>query len=203
MTWDVYHIENFLLEPSFIRKVLKDNLHFGSDMTEDAILTSLKECARHTLPKLVAHRLRVHIDKHLKDCLDLGFDPSISDPATGFSEAVLRVRDRVSRKTDSDLGHDELNRLKLTIEATLQAALTDNRWLSVFKGRDILQRFAGKHMLGLPYEAFRDAILARMGDANFQPPGMARVIEEILSDELGRNQKSATGRARERDILVA
>jgi predicted ATPase len=128
LTWDVYHIENFLLEPSFIRKVLKDNLYFGSDMTEDAILASLKECARHTLPKLVAHRLRVHIDKHLKECLDLGCDPSIADPAAGFSEAVLRVRDRVSRKTDSDLGQDELNRLKFGIaQSELCVGFSRNR----------------------------------------------------------------------------
>ena len=49
-------------------------------------------------------------------------------------------------------------------------------------GRDILRRFAGEHLRGLPYEAFRDAILARMGDAGFQPEEMRKVIEGILED---------------------
>jgi hypothetical protein len=51
---------------------------------------------------------------------------------------------------------------------------------SEFRGRDILQLFASRHLKGLPYVAFTDAIVARMVDAKFRPAGMLAVIKKIM-----------------------
>lgn len=181
--WDVYHIENYLLEPEIIRKVLDDNPSFAATMTVEQILSALRDCAIETLSTLVDHQLRTYVDRHLLECMDLGFDPGISDSATGLGQAVARVQARVAQKVLSDLSSATLNAKKAEFDKQLQDALATNRWMSQFRGRDILKRFAGRFLRGLPYLAFRDNILARMGDAGYQPLGMARVVNEILADK--------------------
>jgi hypothetical protein len=110
----------------------------------------------------------------------LGFDPSIQDPAAGLSQAVSRVSERVRTKAAKDFSFGELEKMKQEIERTLDRSLADGKWRVEFRGRDILRLFAGRHLKGLPYEAFRDAILARMSDAGFRPAGMAATIEKIM-----------------------
>jgi hypothetical protein len=48
--------------------------------------------------------------------------------------------------------------------------------------RPILKRAVGRSRTGVAYETFRDLILTRMADADFQPLGMATVVHLILSD---------------------
>jgi len=55
-TWDAYHIENYFLDPSIIRKVL-NSINFTSATSEEVILNDLKECARETIPEMVRHDL--------------------------------------------------------------------------------------------------------------------------------------------------
>jgi len=70
--------------------------------------------------------------------------------------------------------------MKEEIERGLNTSLADGKWRSEFRGRDILRRFAHQYLKGLPYEMFRDAIVARMSDAGFRPAGMAAVIQKIM-----------------------
>ncbi|MEH2116364.1 hypothetical protein [Nostoc sp.] len=51
-----------------------------------------------------------------------------------------------------------------------------------FSGRDIINRFVAKFGQGIPYLKFRDLILARMRDNNFQPPGMKQIVDRIIAD---------------------
>jgi hypothetical protein len=160
--WNVYHIENYLLDATFISKVISDHPTHADQLTTAQIEDALRQCAKDTLRSLIAHRMRADIHTTFSQCLDLGFDPSIQDPAAGLSQAVSRVSERVRTKAAKD------------------RSLADGKWRVEFRGRDILRLFAGRHLKGLPYEAFRDAILARMSDAGFRPAGMAATIEKIM-----------------------
>jgi len=60
-------------------------------------------------------------------------------------------------------------------------SLADGTWISKCRGRDVLKRFAGKHAPSVSYEVFRNLLLAQMKDHDYQPPGMALVVEKILS----------------------
>jgi hypothetical protein len=112
--------------------------------------------------------------------LDWHFDPSIQDPALGLSQAVSAVSGRISTKAAQDFSSGELKKMKEEIERTLKMSLGTKKWRSEFRGRDILQRFAGRHFKGLPYTSFRDEIIARMRDDGFRPAGMAAVIQRIM-----------------------
>jgi hypothetical protein len=53
--WDVYHIENYLLEPAYILRVLRDLT--TSALSEEEVLEILGESASATLSDLVGHHL--------------------------------------------------------------------------------------------------------------------------------------------------
>ena len=69
--WDVYHIENYLLEPSFLFRVLQDlNLAVAPLTSVEGVRTALQSCAEQTIPSLVAHEMKVKVNKSLL-CLNL------------------------------------------------------------------------------------------------------------------------------------
>ena len=181
-SWNVYHIENYLLEEKFISKVMGDNPSHAQKIAEEEITKALSECAKDSLRSLIAHRMRVRVHAIFGKCMDLGFHPS-SDAAVGLSEAAERVVERVQRARVEELKPQQLLEMQREIEATLTKALKDGTWRNEFRGRDVLSLFAGRYLPGLPYEAFRDAIVARMGDAGHRPAGMAAIIDKIVNDE--------------------
>jgi len=180
-SWDVYHIENYLLDEKFIFKVVSDNPTYAQKMTEAEITNALSQCAKDSLQPLIAHRMRVRVHATLSKCMDLGYDPS-SEAAVGLSEAAERVVERVQHARVEELKPQQLLAMQGEIEATLTKALKDGSWRKQFRGRDVLSLFAGRYLPGLPYEAFRDAIVARMGDAGHRPAGMAAIIDKIVND---------------------
>jgi predicted ATPase len=180
--WDVYHIENYLLDESFIEKVVSDYPSFGAEMSKDDIQVELENCAELSLAPLLQHEMRSKIYGRFLECLDLGFDPKIAAPSQGFSAAVIRVRERIQSRASDEFSPEKLDAMQHHLEQKLRAAVADGSWRSVFRGRDILRHFVNRRLHGLPYEAFRDAIVARMADANHRPAGMARVVEAIMND---------------------
>lgn len=181
-TWDAYHIENYLLEPSFIGKVLRDNPHFANPMTDGEIENALRSSAKETLGPLLSHKLISHVNEILRRSLDLRTNRNASDNITELSAAIDRLHLRLGEKVAAELSQDRLKDLKNGWENELTAALGNGAWRTEFRGRDILKHFAGKFLRGLPYEAFRDSIVARMSDAGFRPSGMEAVVDKILKD---------------------
>lgn len=183
LQWDVYHIENYLLEPRFILKVLGDlNLARTPVASEDAILDELRHCAAETVPELVGHKLRVKCNAAVMASLDIGFNPKRGDIGVALAESIERSFDRLGTVVANDLTRDKLGKEERTLTVTVRADLSTDRWRSTFRGRDILRRFANRHLNGMAYEQFRDLIIARMRDAEFQPNGMSRIIEQVLND---------------------
>jgi hypothetical protein len=178
----VYHIENYLLEPRYIAEVLRDlNGLVPPVADEKSILNSLCNCAEETISDLVAHQLRLTTNKTLVSCIDLGIDPTRKDVAVAISEAAIRSNKRIQVAVSS-LARASLENQAKALEKTARAQLLSGEWNRKFRGRDILKRFVGKHGQGLRYEAFRDLIIARMRDKEYQPEGMRSVVEQILGD---------------------
>src|SRR5690606_20733673 len=96
----------------------------------------------------------------------LGFkiNPKSNDLAKGATDAVLQVLHQLKEATDSELSEQMLRRKHRQIENRLRQTLKTDRWRKEFRGRDVIRRFAGEYLRGLPYETFRDQIIARMAD---------------------------------------
>lgn len=181
-SWDVYHIENYLLSPPYILQVLRDiNAVKPAVTTESKIYEALRECARMTVDELVCHKLRTNINKSVISCLDLRFDPTRTDVAAAFSETLSRSKGRIDVAIGETFSRAALARMEEELRASTARDLEDDTWTRSFRGREILKRFVSQHGGGLQYEPFRDLVISRMRDAEYKPPGMARVIDAIMA----------------------
>jgi hypothetical protein len=181
LSWDVYHIENYLLAPKFILKVLQD-INAKELATEEAIYKQLKKFASEIIINMVKHKLRKRADYLLKSTLDLGFPPEIQSVGSELAKAVARSHSRIEKLIKNELSEECLTKLEAQYRQEATISLEDDTWHINFPGRDIINRFVGKFGQGLSYKIFRDLILARMRDQNFQPPGMKQIVERIIAD---------------------
>jgi hypothetical protein len=182
LLWDVYHIENYLLEPNYILQATHDLLGRSTTMaTADEVDSALLSCAREVLPGLILHRLRAEAHESLRSILELGLDPTASDIPASLNEAILRANNKLTELLDGPLSINSIRAGDTQVRASLEADLASGHWKKTFRGRDILKRYAGYHCPGVPYLSFRNIVLSKMRDGGYRPAGMQFVIEQILS----------------------
>ena len=179
-SWDVYHIENYFLEPKFIVKVIS-SLQLGGDLTEEEVWDELRQCAQDTLPQLIRHELAEYANNVLVQSIDLGTDPKAADLSGVLSQALARSLDQVITIGKSKLGEATLRQLEAELRAKYVESIADGTWVSAFRGRDVLKRFVGKRASTVSYEVFRNLLLSQMKDQGYRPSGMETVVKRILS----------------------
>ncbi|MEH1948111.1 MAG: AAA family ATPase [Nostoc sp.] len=183
MSWDVYHIENYLLEPHFIFQVLRDINALRKEVaTEEDIDKQLRELASEIITNVVTHQLVKYADRELKSKLDLGFDRSIQSVGSELAKAVARCHNRIEKLTLNELSEKHLTDLEREYRLKATTSLENGTWRRIFPGRNIIKLFVGRFGGGIPYETFRDLILARMRDKNFQLAGMKQIVDWIIAD---------------------
>ncbi|MGC3970934.1 MAG: AAA family ATPase [Pirellulales bacterium] len=177
--WDVYHIENYLLDAKYVGLVL-DDLNSRNRLGSDPhIYEALRTAAGQLVTKIISHRMRKTLNVRLVSSLDLGVDPNRTDVPNALAEAVQNSCRRVSElASDATAGlSDDFDRLR----AELESQLVSGEWTRTFPGRDVLKRFVREHVPGIRYESFRDLIIAKMRLHAHQPLGMKAVIDCILA----------------------
>ena len=107
-TWNVYHIENYLLEPHFIIKVIQEINFSTQDYTEDKIYAQLKKFASDSIRFEVEEKLRNYVNNLLIKQLDLSFDPKIQALGSEFSKVVQRCYERIGKVSTNELSKDKL-----------------------------------------------------------------------------------------------
>lgn len=183
LSWDVYHIENFLLAPRFIHAALEDAL--GNENTledETSVERALKNAARETLVDLVRHRLETEANRSLVSKIRTNTDRSLDTVAQSLHQAIAASLERLQSETGEELSEESLECREEEERKRYEADLQSDDWKSTFRGRDILKRFVSTHAKGARYELFRNLVLAKMRDAGHQPDGMAEVIRRILDE---------------------
>jgi hypothetical protein len=182
-SWDVYHIENYLLAPEFIYRVMGDlQLLTGSVNTVSGVETELRRCAEATIPSLIGHQLRTVVNKTLVSCIDFRFDPKRIDVAAAVYEAAQRTHTRIGAQIAGTVTRIALEELENSRREQARSELSSDEWKFKFRGRDVLKRFVGLYGGGISYDAFRDLIIAKMRDVEFRPEGMSKVLDRILDD---------------------
>jgi AAA domain, putative AbiEii toxin, Type IV TA system len=182
LSWDRYHIENYLLEPRYLLRALRD---VGVDPTivrdEAAVELALQTLALETIPALALHRLTGLVRTRVNECVSIGGDPNRQDLGAALAEAVGRSATRLAAEAAATLAPAVLAREERTVRATLAAEVNSGDWRRTFRGRDVLKRFAGRYVPGMGYEYFRDLVIAKMRDDGHKPAGMAAVVTAVLT----------------------
>ena len=182
-SWDVYHIENYLLEPKFIDEVLGRVGMPHVDLSSlGKIDQRLRQIAENQIGKLVSHRIRRDASSELIKDLDLGSNPNSDDIAAELHRAIKSSSERINRRLKNSLDLHNIQEKVYTERQSLSAALTTEDWRKHFRGRDILREFAGQYLPGMRYEYFRELIISQMSNVNYQPVGMKAVLDQILAD---------------------
>lgn len=177
--WDVYHIENYLLEPKYIFKTVKD-IGVTAYSTEEEIYGALRDCARDTLTDLVRHQLSSAAYSELVKSIHTTTDPHAAEVAPLLAKAVTRSVEKMSKRASESFSLVRLKEKEVKLRSEYEQALAADSWRKRFRGREVLRRFSGR--IGkTTYEVLRDLIIANMRDAGYQPEGMRAVIEKVLA----------------------
>ena len=181
--WEVYHIENYLLQPAYICEALKQiGIYDESVGTPELVEGRLREIAKTQVGQLVSHRVRVQASKRLIEAIELNVNPTSEDVGAEMHRAVIGSRDRVEERVATVLNIDAIREAVDRERESLEDSLLGDGWKKQFKGRDILRAFAGKFASGMRYEYFRDLIISSMANSAYQPDGMKAILDEISND---------------------
>ncbi|MFN9610596.1 MAG: AAA family ATPase [bacterium] len=180
LTWDVYHIENYLLAPRFIREALSAFSLSDSVMSEEEVEAELRAIATEILDEMVRKDLEHIVYKRVRECIRLGARSRIDPLPKSLNQAVNESLNRLRNMQSSELSFHSLTCLYEEKRTHLEQSITDGSWMTEFSGRDILRRFANKHAQAIgKYENFRNLIIDKMRVSSFRPKGMQSVLSRI------------------------
>ena len=182
-SWNVYHIENYLLEATYIAEVLEDStlqdvkLRNAREVEEE-----LRRIAEGQVKKLLKEYMNEYVNHVLVTKITLKAEQDGTLSADLFEQAVRSARG-VEEAVNNDLSKDKIEQKRIEKETELVQALETEKWKEMFRGRDILKEFSGLNCQGLPYERLRDMIVNRMQHRGYQPSGMRDILRQIARNE--------------------
>lgn len=180
-SWDVYHIENYLLNEKYILQSLIDlGLDKDNVNSEEKISFELKECAKTTLNFHIRHELNQYVSREILSSIKTNINDENS-LSVEFFKTVNNTVNEIEIKQQNTLSQKALYKKEKIIKNKFDNSLKDESWKSVFNGRNILKKFIGNNIDGIRYEQFRNLIISKMRRDKFRPIGMEKIINEIIS----------------------
>ena len=176
-------IENYLLEPKFVDEALGRLGISHNDLSSlGKIDQALRHIAKNQIGKLVSHRIKSDVNSDLIKELNLNANPLSGDIAADLHKAMEKSVERINAQLETSLHLDDIRGRVDAEQRALNEALDTEDWKKHFRGRDILQEFAGQYLPGMRYIYFRELIISQMVSAGYKPPGMKAVLDQIVDD---------------------
>ena len=181
-SWNVYHIENYLLEATYIAEVLEGitvqdiKLRNAREVEEE-----LRKIAEGQAKKLVKESMNEYVNRVLvtKITLNAESEDTLSED---LLEQAKKSSKGVAEAVENELANGKIEQKRMEKEKALSEALETEKWKDLFRGRDILKEFTGRYCEGMPYERLRDMIVNRMQHRGYQPSGMLNILRKIERD---------------------
>jgi AAA domain, putative AbiEii toxin, Type IV TA system/Protein of unknown function (DUF4435) len=178
-SWDVYHIENFLLDPAAVRAAVQSLKGEDPYTSDEGVLEALRQAGEEVINRLVLEKLRSEINSELVTAIDLGAPQSAEDIAAALRPSIDSSLTRL-RERGSEFSAEKLEGRVSEIRATLKADLEGEEWLKRFPGRLVLKRFVARQV-DVDYESFRNAVLDKMVLAEGRPQNIRAVLDRVLA----------------------
>lgn len=183
-SWDRYHIENYLLEPKYILLALHELGFSNPDLkTEKDIKIKLVGCARETMTDLIGHDIENFANKSICGLIKTKTARKANQIASELRGKLEETFENMKDILDQELSTDELTKREKMTSNRFAQNLKNEDWVRNFRGREILKMFVKKNLTRSPpihYEDLRRTILNRMREASFKPPGMEKIIQDII-----------------------
>jgi predicted ATPase len=179
--WDVYHIENYLLEPTILAAVL-NAVTMSNKYTPAYMAEGLRKSAQAAVSNVVAHRMRTYVNSKIVKAIDLGFDPKSQEIGAELYAATERTVGKMTKLANEELSESKLKEVESQVRTEVTSSLADGTWLKTLPGREILKRFVADEGLKISYEILRNLTISRMAEEGYKPAGMKQIIDKIRSD---------------------
>ena len=178
-SWDVYHIENYLLDPGSIRAALATLTARDVYSSDDEVVADLRDSATKLIDSLVLERLQADVNREFVEAIRIGAPPDTTSVAESLIPSIAGSLSRVNHVGEG-LTLDVLSGRAQNYRDEFEAALSDETWLRQLPGRPILRRFAHTK-LGNKIDGamFCNAVLDKMVERGITPEGMQVILEEI------------------------
>jgi len=176
--WDVYHIENYLIEPEIIAHIVSS---FGSSIvSSEMVVEALRTAARASVGTRIRHRLVTHVSRLITRNIDLSFNPAAEDIASEISSASTRSIERITALSQDEVTVAAIAALEAEERENIEKSFADGSWMKTMPGRDILKQYVNTLPNGISYDVFKNMVLRRMADVGYKPTGMKSVLDQIL-----------------------
>jgi predicted ATPase len=180
-SWDVYHIENYLIDADCIRAAVVSLQGSDGFVSNDEVLADLKSCATELVDSLVMERLQDEVNQIFRLAMEIRGDPEASSPADALLPSVTSSLDRLEA-IRGELSIEDLKAKSEVHRLKLEASLEHETWSIEFPGRLILRRFADRKLAKkVDGTVFCNSILDKMAERAVQPSGMKNVLDVIAS----------------------
>lgn len=177
-SWDVYHIENYLLESRFVADTV-NAFQLGGSMTESEAYEKLASAARQVVPSVLVHRMREFSNSKILSGINLNFDSATLTISNQLHQAIERSFARMKDVIESQLSENELLAQESEMRKEIERSFGDGTWRAQLPGREILKQFVHAERVPTNYEAFRNQIVSRMASEGFKPEGMRDIVYKI------------------------
>lgn len=177
--WNVYHIENYLLDFEVVRSVTSDVK--GKRFSLNDVRKRLERAARDTVKAEVRHRLISHVNGLIVSAINIGGNPKKPDFGAEVISSADRSIERVNALRGSSLSEAKVRDFEQAILREIEESFGDGTWIVRLPGRDILTRYVTALSGDVSYKGFRNLLLSRMADAGIEPVGMKEVLDKILA----------------------
>lgn len=181
MSWDVYHIENYLLDSKIISETA-NSLTLNDAITPAEVDEKLRASARQVVPAMLIHQMRAYANSKIVQSISLGFPPETLTIGTALYEAASRSASKINNLATGDLSEQVLKDLEQKMRVDFEECFADGTWRTNLPGREILKRFVVATKLPVGYEVFRNLLVTRMAEASHQPAGMKEILLKIVND---------------------
>lgn len=178
-TWDVYHIENYLLDEKVIFKILKrGSLQSTGFNSESEIHDTLRAIAAETIDSLVEDWVRRKTHQAIRKAIRLKGERSDGEAGTRVNERVIASIERLNSCVRGELSKEMLNEIARSRQKFLRSSLESNDWKKHIPGRAILRVFTNQST-PMRYDLMRNMIISTMAEEGVRPLGMLRILERI------------------------
>lgn len=182
LSWDVYHIENYLLDPEFVFRayaaVVATPVLDGPAATADA----LKRVAERSISRVVLVQLQERVNNELMESISIGAAPDTPTPARDLLPSIEASLDQVTALRASVGNAAILDEWATSYTEELRATIADGNWLGHFPGRTILHAFVNEYLGGaVTYDGFVNLIVNQMVAVGHQPAAMSAVLARVTA----------------------
>ena len=180
--WDVYHIENYLLDESYLAKSVS-GLVLEREYNKDKVSELLIKCASESINSLIKHILIKEVYKETFGEFKLGCDPNNYEISGEIYKSLKKNIDKLS-SIPNEQYLKKLKNIETKKREEFSQAVENACWKSIVRGRDVLKKIVVEinkqnKNENFSYKTLRNNTISLMAQENHKPEGMQKIIQQI------------------------